>query len=161
MVSYPYGYSPSNVYPDLFNEINSLYVYLEVVSTDSQPHYDETKKLIFDNDNPLYLPPKESYSRLVLFDHYSQDLSIGSYTAKLSYSNYPLFTGDEGNPIEPYPFTFKIASSETLQTAISQDSGAFIQIGTISITLFEFGGSVTVVSLGLLAVYFWRRKKHD
>lgn len=155
------GYSPSTVYPNPFVEMTSLYISINLVSTDTQPHYDDTKKIVFDSDNPLYLPPKESYSRMVQFDHYGLPLPIGSYTAKLEYSPYALSYGSEGTPIEPYPFTFRVASSDTLQNAIRQDSGAFIQIGSINITLFEFGGSITVFSLGLLAVYFWKRKKHD
>jgi hypothetical protein len=156
------GYPHNNVYPNPFNEINSLYINIEVVSTDSQPHYDETKKIIFDSDNPLYLPPKESYSRLVQFDHYGSALPIGSYTAKLAYSTYGFSSGNEGTPIEPYPFNFKIASTETLENTIRQDSGSFISVGDINITLFQFtlGGTITLISIGVpIAIYLWKRKK--
>jgi hypothetical protein len=156
------GYPHNNVYPNPFSEISSLYINIQVVSTDSQPHYDETKEIIFDSNNPLYLPPQESYYRLVRFDHYGSALPIGSYTAKLSYSNYVLSSGNEGTPIEPYPFNFKIASTETLQNAIRQDSGALISFGDINITFLDVtvgGGAITLISLSI-AMVWWKKRRN-
>ncbi len=155
------GYPNNNIVPNPFQEFGCLYIKIDVDNIESSRNYNHQKEIIFNSDNPLYLPSGEKYSRLIEFDQYGSEMPIGSYSAMLAYSTYaPISSNNGGSPIEPYPFNFKIASPEALQEAIKNDSGAFISIGDIKITLFEFsiGSTITIVSAGVI-VYLWKSKK--
>ena len=110
------------------------------------------------------MPPHESIVRYVrVADSMGNNLTIGSYSAELSYSNNQYSSGSQATPIGTYPFNFKVETESTLQQAIQQsksNSGIIINIGPINLTLIDLGGILTVVILsGAGITGYLRRKK--
>lgn len=133
-----------------------LWINVRVDSTTTNGVY-FFKQLQIDN---LYLPPNENLTRFVRVD-FGGGVVIGSYTAKLTYSfgSYP----SEGQPIEEYPFDFRILGNDTFQQEIQQNrAGTTINIGPFNFTLIDLGGiggGITVFALG--GLYLWHRSKKN
>lgn len=79
---------------------------------------------------------------------------IGSYTAKLTYSfgSYP----SEGQPIEEYPFDFRILGNETFQQEIQQNKGGTTYVFPINIEITL--GGVGGISVTIGTIYFWNKR---
>lgn len=128
-----------------------LWINVRVDSTTTSGVY-FFKQLQIDN---LYLPPNESDIRYVKVD-FGGGQPIDSYEAKLTYSfgTYP----SEGQPIEEYPFDFRILGNDTFQQEIQQNNGGT----TYNFTLIELagiGGAITAIALG--GLYLWHRNKKN
>jgi len=103
----------------------------------------------------LYLPPKEAQYHFVKVD-FGGGSQIGSYNAKLTYSIGS--SSLEGNPIEEYPFEFRILSPEKLQEEIQQSEGGGININipvNISIEVIGIGS----ISVTILAILLFRKRR--
>ena len=137
-------------------EIDKLYINVRVESSDRQ-YWSFFKQLSIDY---LYLPPKEADYRFVKVDFGSYQSVLGSYTAKLTY--FVGYVSGDGNPIEIYPFVFRVLGNETFQQEIQQNrGGTIINIGPFNLTLIDLGGigGITVTGIALGGLYFWRRSK--
>jgi hypothetical protein len=138
-------------------EIDKLYINVRVESS-SRQYWSFSKQLTIDY---LYLPKNESDYRFVEVGFGSYQSIIGSCEAKLTYSIGGSSYSD-GTPIELYPFDFRVLSEDAFQQEIQQNKGggSLFNIGPINITLFDLsvGGPITIVSIGLIA-YFWNRKR--
>lgn len=137
-------------------EIDKLYINVRVESSDRQ-YWSFFKQLSIDY---LYLPPKEADYRFVKVDFGSYQSVLGSYTAKLTY--FVGYVSGEGNPIEIYPFDFRVLGNETFQQEIEQNrGGTTINIGPFNLTLIDLGGigGITVTGIAMGGLYLWRRSK--
>jgi hypothetical protein len=136
--------------------IDKLYINVRVESS-SRQFWSFFKQLSIDY---LYLPQNEKDYRFVKVDFGSYESIIGSYTAKLTYIIGGASYG-EGDPIEAYPFDFRVLSEEMFQQEIQQNKGGttIFSIGSINITLFDLGGSITIISLASVGVYLWNRRR--
>jgi len=85
---------------------NSLYIFITIKNDDNPQLTVFSKTVAFDSNNGgLYLPPHESEVRYVkVADSMGNNLPIGSYSAKLSYSNNQFSYGSQATPIGTYPF---------------------------------------------------------
>ncbi|MGD0978664.1 MAG: hypothetical protein ABR962_05930 [Candidatus Bathyarchaeia archaeon] len=101
----------------------------------------------------LYLPPNESLTRFVKVDFGGGQL-IGSYEAKLTYSFGS--SPSVGQPIEEYPFDFRILGNDTFQQEIEQNKGgvAFVFPFNPEIIL----GVVVGISVLVGAIYLLRKR---
>lgn len=126
-----------------------LWINVRVDSTTTNGVY-FFKQLQIDN---LYLPPNENLTRFVKVD-FGGGQPIGSYTAKLTYSfgSYP----SEGQPIEEYPFDFRILGNETFQQEIQQNKGGITYVFPINIEITL--GGVGGISVTIGAIYFWNKR---
>jgi hypothetical protein len=145
------------------SSIVPLYIYISVVSVPSNKNV-FSKYITYDSTYKLQLPPNASSSFFVKVEEsVGNPLQIGSYSAQLSCSNSnSLLYGSQGTPIGKYPFNFEVENQDVIDQAYKNLGGApFINIGPIQITLFEFqlGSSITVISLGLIFGYVWRKRK--
>lgn len=136
-------------------EIDKLYINVRVESS-SRQFWSFFKQLSIDY---LYLPPNEDDYRFVKVDFGSYESIIGDYTAKLTY-----FIGDisgDGNPIEIYPFDFRVLGDEAFQQEIQQNrGGTIINIGPFNFTLIDLGGiSGGITVFALSGLYLWHRSK--
>jgi hypothetical protein len=141
---------------------NSLYIFIDIKNDENPQLSSFSKTLTFDSNNGgLYLPPHESEVRYVkVADSMGNNLPIGSYNAKLSYSNNQFNYGSQGTPIGTYPFNFKIETESILQQAIqaNKNSGTIINIGPFNLTLFDIGiPSISAVILIIIGV-IWKKK---
>lgn len=136
-------------------EIDKLYINVRVESG-SRQFWSFFKQLSIDY---LYLPPNEDDYRFVKVDFGSYESIIGDYTAKLTY--FIGYVSGDGNPIEIYPFEFRVLGEEAFQQEIQQNKGGtIINIGPFNFTLIDLGGiggGITVFALG--GLYFWHRSK--
>jgi len=146
--------------------LENLYILIRVTSDDTQTHFDFSKQLTFDYNNQLFLPSHESDVRFVkVANDFGNSLQIGSYTAKLSYYYRYIYYSSEGTPIEPYPFSFTVASEDVLQQTIEQNKrsgGVVIILGPFNFTLLDLsigGGTITIVSVAFIVYLLRRRKK--
>jgi hypothetical protein len=146
---------------------SSLYIFITINNDDNPQLTVFSKTLTFDSNNGgLYLPPYESEVRYVKVTAYSvgSNLPIGSYNAKLSYSNYQFPSEVSTTPIGSYPFNFKVQTESILQQTIqaNKNSGTIINIGPFNFTLLEVsissGISITIISFAVVA-YLLRKKK--
>ena len=147
------------------NLLNTLYIVISVRNDENPQSSYFFKQLTFDYNNELYLPPNQSDIRYVKVDHYG-NLAIGSYTATLAYSIGNAPYANDGTPIEPYPFNFRVASNDQLQQTIQQiqknkSGGPFLVIGPFSFTIIEVsGGGISIVIISAaLGLYLRNRKK--
>ena len=132
-------------------QIDKIYINVHIESSTRQ-YFDFFKQLTIDY---LYLPSKESDYRFVKVDFGSYESIIGSYTAKLTYSTGSSY--GEGNPIEVYPFDFRVLSEEAFQQEIQQNKG-----GTtinIPITIEVSLGGIIGISATIGIIYLWRKRK--
>jgi hypothetical protein len=134
--------------------IDKLYINVRVESS-SRQFWSFFKQLSIDY---LYLPQNEKDYRFVKVDFGSYESIIGSYTAKLTYIIGGASYG-EGDPIEVYPFDFRVLSEEAFQQEIQQNRGGTII--NIPINIEVSLGGVIGVSATIGAVYLLnkRRKK--
>jgi hypothetical protein len=136
-------------------EIDKLYINVRVESSNRQ-FWSFFEQLSIDH---LYLPPKEADYRFVKVDFGSYESIIGSYTAELTY--FIGYVSGNGNPIEVYPFDFRVLGDEAFQQEIQQNRGGIIiNIGPFNFTLIDLGGiggGITVFALG--GLYLWHRSK--
>jgi hypothetical protein len=127
------------------------------VKSSTRQYFDFFRQLETDY---LYLPPNENNVRFVEVDFGSYQSIVGSYTAKLTFNFGSYAT--EGQPIETYPFEFNVMSEEAFQQQVQQNKGGttIFNIGPVNVTLFDLsiGGSITIVSVGIVA-YLWNRKR--
>jgi hypothetical protein len=107
----------------------------------------------------IYLPPKENYEVFVPIEFNRVD-AIGSYLAELSYARgYAV-----EQHIEPYPFQFRVVSEDQFAKEIEQKrTGPVIIIGPweVKILSFEFGTSVTLLSIAVVVYFLWRKKRKE
>jgi hypothetical protein len=104
------------------------------------------------NFGSLYLPPKSADYRFVKVTQYGgiygSNLTIGSYTAKLTYTTS---SNSVPTPIEQYPFNFRVVSEEELQKEIGQNPiNIYIIISVIV---------VIIVVVALLTYLIYKRRK--
>lgn len=100
----------------------------------------------------MYLPPEEACHRFVEVD-FGGGSAIGSYSAELTYGTYI----GENNPIEPYPFNFRVLGEELFQEEIEQNKGGTTIIIPIEIQV-TLGGVISIsVAIGI--IYLWKRKE--
>jgi len=107
--------------------------------------------------NYIYLPQDEQYEVIIPVKFRSSD-DVGSYTTELTYTHR--YHGSEA--IEPYPFTFRLVSEEQFQKEIEQKkTGPLIVIGPFEIKLFDFGITITIISIPVVvvALYYWKKRK--
>lgn len=131
--------------------IYKLYINVRVESS-SRQFWSFFKQLTIDY---LYLPANEKNYRFVEVDFGSSEFIIGAYTAKLTYVVDGPSSGD-GDPIEVYPFDFRVLGEEAFQQEIQQNrSGTTIAIPIyIEVSLGGIGISITIFEL-----YSWIRKR--
>lgn len=128
---------------------NTLYINVRVDSTTTSGVY-FFKQLQIDN---LYLPPHESDIRFVKVD-FGGSQPIGSYSAKLTYSLGS--SSSQEQPIEVYPFDFRILSNETFQQEIQQNKGGLAFVFPLNLVIILGGVSTVLVIVG--AIYFLSKK---
>lgn len=130
-------------------EINHLFINVRV---ESEERSDFFRQIQLDY---LYLPPKESQYHFVKVS-FGGGIQVGSYTAKLTYTIGSSLL--EGNPIEEYPFEFRILSDEMLQQEIQQNKGGT----TLNLNIYveiTLGGVIAVsVPVGL---YLWNKRNKE
>lgn len=102
----------------------------------------------------IYLPPKQDYQVFVPVDFGHGDI-IGSYRAELTYA---IGSGNE-QPIEPYPFQFRVVSEEQFQKEIEQKRGGpTIIIGPFEVKIIDLTISVVSASAAAIVYYLWKKK---
>jgi hypothetical protein len=131
---------------------NNLWILILVSSTDTQTSFNFRQEIDINN---LYLPPNESDVRFVEINNVGGvNLQIGSYTATLTWG-WGQYSSEQGTPIEPYPFDFRVMSEQEFQQETQQNNG-----GTTSIEIILGIGGILLI---ICAIYFVnkRRKKNN
>ena len=104
------------------------------------------------NIDYIYLPSNEDYTTFVPVDFGHGDI-VGSYRAELKYGTKGYLPQQK---IEPFPFEFRVLGEDLFQQEIEQNRGGTTIIIPIEI---QVSGGVISISVAILAIYLWKKKK--
>lgn len=103
------------------------------------------------------IPPNNTTSTYYDIDLHRSQTSIGRWSVRLTYVTNEN-SWDFISQIEPYPFEFKVASEDELQTAIKENPpSGFVFSPNITIEISVFGSLSIAITIVLLK--FLRKKK--
>lgn len=102
------------------------------------------------------IPPSNTTSTYYTVDLYRSPNSIGKWSVRLTYVTNEN-SWDFTSQIEPYPFEFKVATEDELQTAIKENPpSGFVFSPNITIEISVFGSAIAI---SIVLFSFFRKKK--
>ena len=137
------------------NEDNTESITVDKILIDVKVYYGDQDYFKFFkqiNIDYIYLPPNEDYTTFVPLDFGYGDI-VGSYRAELRYGTKGYLPQQK---IEPFPFELRVLSEDFFQQEIEQNRGGTTIIVPIEI---QVSGGVISVSVVILAIYLWKKKK--